>query len=380
MCLQLDFTATPKHNDGKLFRHIICDYPLGEAVDAGIVQVPILGESDRLIIQGDKNAPAYEKFRNHLQIGYQRYEESYKQWEKVRKPILFVMTEDSRSANEIAKYLDSDSFPLLKGRVLNIHTRLKGRIKITQRYGKEIREFVESERDMKPDDLRALREMSTELDSPDSKYRCIVSVLMLREGWDIKNISTIVPLRAYSAKSGILPEQTLGRGLRRMIPFGDTPEMVTVIHHPAFRRLYEEELQLEGFNILVLPDRESLKQTVTIYVDTENKDCDKLDISIPYIMDSIKTSSKLESLSFEEVANEFKKYNKLPIGKAKSAKLEFKERHLFTKEVIGSWKLDLGLLNSAWSAPQYFALMLCQSLQTNRLSGCAITFSSRIYL
>ncbi len=361
VCLQLDFTATPKHNKGELFRHIICDYPLGEAVDAGIVKVPILGESDRLTIQGDQNAPAYEKYRNHLQIGYQRYEESYKQWEKVRKPILFVMTEDSKSANEIAKYLDSDTFPLLKGRVLNIHTRLKGRIKRTRRYGKEIREFVESEKDMKPDDLRALREMSTELDSPDSKYRCIVSVLMLREGWDIKNISTIVPLRAYSAASGILPEQTLGRGLRRMIPFGDTPEMVTVIHHPAFRRLYEEELQLEGFNILVLPDRESLKQTVTIYVDTENKDCDKLDISIPYITDSIETSSKLESLSFDEVANEFRKYNKLPIGKAKPTKLEFKERHLFTKEVIGSWKLDLGLLNSAWSAPQYFALMLARA-------------------
>lgn len=70
--------------------------------------------------------------------------------------------------------------------------------------------------------------------------------MMLREGWDIKNVTTIVPLRPYSAASGILPEQTLGRGLRRMEPTGEIPEMVTVIHHPAFRKLYEKELQLEG--------------------------------------------------------------------------------------------------------------------------------------
>jgi len=361
VCLQLDFTATPKHNNGEYFRHIICDFPLGEAVDAGIVKVPVLGESDRLNIQGDKKAPSHVKYRNHLQVGYQRYEESYKQWEKVRKPILFVMTEDSASANDVARYLDSDLFPLLKGRVLNIHTNLKGKIKRTTRFGKEIKEFVESEKDMKPDDLKALREMSRDLDSPNSKYRCIVSVMMLREGWDIKNVSTIVPLRAYSAASGILPEQTLGRGLRRMIPFGDVPEMVTVIHHPAFRKLYEEELQLEGFNILVLPERESLKQTVTIFVDAEHKDVEELEISIPYISDSIETSSKLENLTIDEVAEEFKKYKKLPIGKAKPTELEFKERHLFTKEVIGTWKLDLGLLSSAWSAPHYFSLMLARA-------------------
>ena len=93
VCLQVDFTATPKHNNGDFFRHIICDFPLGEAVDAGIVKVPVLGESDRLNIYGDKNTPAHEKYRNHLQVGYQRYEESYKEWEKVRNH-LFVMTED----------------------------------------------------------------------------------------------------------------------------------------------------------------------------------------------------------------------------------------------------------------------------------------------
>ncbi len=361
VCLQVDFTATPKHNNGELFRHIICDYPLGEAVDSGIVKVPVLGESNLLNVQGDKNSPASEKYRYHLQVGYQRYEESYKEWEKVRKPILFVMTEDSKSADDITQHLDSDAFPLLKGRVLNIHTNLKGKIKTTTRQGKKIKEFVESEKDMKPEDLKILREMSRELDSPNSKYRCIVSVMMLREGWDIKNVTTIVPLRPYTAASGILPEQTLGRGLRRMVPFGDNPEMVTVIHHPAFRKLYEEELQIEGVNILILPEREALKQTVTIYVDLEHKNVPELDILVPSVSDAIETSSRLESLDLEDVIQEFKKYKKLPIGKPQPKEIEFRERHLFTAEVIGAWKLDLGLLNSAWSATHYFATLLARA-------------------
>jgi len=71
--LQLDFTATPKHTDGSLFRHIVCDFPLGEAVDAGIVKVPVLGESEELVERGDKQTPAHERYSTHLKLGYQRY-------------------------------------------------------------------------------------------------------------------------------------------------------------------------------------------------------------------------------------------------------------------------------------------------------------------
>ena len=117
-------------------------------------------------------------------------------------------------------------------------------------------------------DLKEMREMSRELDKKDSKFRCVVSVMMLREGWDVKNVTTIIPLRPYSAKSGILPEQTLGRGLRRMFPLGGAPEMVTVVHHPAFRKLYEEELAQEGLDIAVLPVRETIKQTEEDYIST----------------------------------------------------------------------------------------------------------------
>lgn len=359
ICAQLDFTATPKHNDGSLFRHIVVDFPLGEAVDAGIVKVPVLGESEELVVRGNKKTPAHERYGMHLQLGYQRYAQIYEELHRVRKPILFVMTEDAQSANEIAAYLDSDAFPLLKGRVLNIHTRLKGKIKEVTRGGKTFKEFVENETAMKPEDLRALREMSRELDRPDSKYRCVVSVMMLREGWDVRNVTTIVPLRPYSAKSGILPEQTLGRGLRRMFPLGDTPELVTVIEHPAFRKLYEAELAQEGLDIAVLPVREVFKQTVTIFVDHEHKDVAALDIELPLVSDAVETTQELRGLTFDEVRNAFQsKFKPLPIGKKREEDIEYQERHLFTDEIVTSLKLNAGLLDKAWSAPAYFAQML----------------------
>jgi type III restriction enzyme len=357
--LQLDFTATPKHNNGELFRHIICDFPLGEAVDAGIVKVPLLGESDELVERGDKKTPAHERYATHLKLGYQRFEKTYEELSKVRKPILFVMTEDANAANEVADYLNSDAFPLIKGRVLNIHIRLKGRIKTVMRGGREVKEFIESEAGMKPDDLRALREMSRELDKKDSKFRCVVSVMMLREGWDVRNVTTIIPLRPYSTKSGILPEQTLGRGLRRMFPLGDTPEMVTVVHHPAFRKLYEEELAQEGLDIAVLPVRETLKQTVTIFVDHANKPVKDLELEIPLISDAIETVAELQGLTFDEVKQYFEqRFRPLPIGKKKEGPVDYKERHLFTDEIVSQMQLDLGLLTNAWSAAGYFAQML----------------------
>jgi type III restriction enzyme len=359
VCLQLDFTATPKHNNGELFRHIVCDFPLGEAVDAGIVKVPVLGESDELVERGGKRTPAHERYAMHLKLGYQRYARTYEELSQVRKPILFVMTEDAAAANEIADYLDSDAFPLLQGRVLNIHTRLKGRIKNVKRGGRRIKEFVESETGMKPDDLRALREMSRELDSKDSKFHCVVSVMMLREGWDVRNVTTIVPLRPYSAKSGILPEQTLGRGLRRMFPLGDTPEMVTVVHHPAFRKLYEEELAQEGLDIAVLPLREAFKQTVTIFVDHQHKPVGDLEIEIPHVSDAVETTAELQGLTFDEVKTYFQQgFRPLPIGKKKEGPIEYKERHLFTDEIVARMQLDAGLLTNAWSAAGYFAQML----------------------
>ena len=67
--------------------------------------------------------------------------------------------------------------------------------------------FIESESKMGDAALKKLREQSRSLGSQNNPYRCIVSVLMLREGWDVNNVTTIVPLRPFTSDAQILPEQ-----------------------------------------------------------------------------------------------------------------------------------------------------------------------------
>ena len=93
--------------------------------------------------------------------------------------------------------------------------------------------------------LSSFERESNKIDSWDSPWKAIVSVMMLKEGWDVRNVTTIVGLRAYAARSNILPEQTLGRGLRRMYLGTDTTEYVSVIGTDAFMD-FVESIQSEG--------------------------------------------------------------------------------------------------------------------------------------
>lgn len=353
---QLDFTATPKHNDGNLFRHIVSDFPLGEAVDAGIVKVPVIGKSDELTRFTTANN-AFDEYRNHLLLGYKQYESYFEEWKGANQPVLFVMTENAQKADEIAAQLNNDDrFPLLKGKVLNLHTRLKGKVVKKKQGTRELLEFVPSEKGISDEDLKVLRELSKQLDEPESPYRCVVSVLMLREGWDVKNVTTIVPLRPFTAASNILPEQTLGRGLRRMTRPGDALERVTVVEHSAFTKFYKEELELEGLDVQVEDLAESPKpQTVTIFVDRK-KNVDELEIVIPEVSEAIRTVSTIESIQFDEIRDSFaRRFKPLPIKEPKSGTIQFEERTLFTDEVVRQFELDRGLLQLGSTAISVYA-------------------------
>src|SRR5436309_11647728 len=104
--------------------------------------------------------------------------------------------------------------------------------------------------------LDEAREAVRNVDNPESPINAIVSVLMLREGWDVQNVTVIVGLRPYSAKANILPEQTLGRGLRLMFRGEGTgyTERVDVIGTSKFMELVDqlekdEDLKLEQFEL-----------------------------------------------------------------------------------------------------------------------------------
>jgi type III restriction enzyme len=350
---QLDFSATPKDNEGRLFQHIICDAPLGEAVDAGIVKTPVIGRGEGLTERASNDAS--EKYQQHLLLGYARWCKSKEEWAKSgKKPIMFVMTEDTEAADQIARRLNSDSlFKELNGKTANLHTNLKGKVKrVGGRDGYPV--FVESEAEISDDDLKELRKLSRELDSGRSPYQCIVSVLMLREGWDVRNVTTIVPLRPYSAPANILPEQTLGRGLRRMEPNERVAEVVTVVEHPAFISLYKQQLNQEGLPIEVVNVEDVPKTTVTIFPDREHKDVDGLDIAIPPVSGGYSRVPTLTGLTIEDVRQQFKRYKPLPLGEARSEEIQYEGRALLTDEVVERMKIRLPLLENGAGAVSYF--------------------------
>jgi type III restriction enzyme len=352
---QLDFSATPKDNKGQIFKHVVCDTPLGEAVDGGIVKTPIIGRADRKL----EEQPGDER---HLLLGYERWKASRDEWDKSgKKALLFVMCNSTAEADQITRRLNTDDrFKGLNGATINLHTNLKGRLKREGR-GTEARYvFEENEREISDEDLKALRRLSRELDSNTSPYNCIVSVLMLREGWDVRNVTTVVPLRPLSSKANILPEQTLGRGLRRMTPPGQVNEVVTVVEHPAFASLYAQELAQEGLPIEVIDIDRVPKLTVSIYPDEAHKNLKQLEIEVPRLSGGYSIQARLDGLNLDDIRKEFQKFRPLPLGTRGRTEIDYEGRHLFTNEVVERLKISLPLLESGVGAVSYFVKQLEQ--------------------
>ena len=274
LSLQIDVTATPRHNNGAIFVQTVADYPLVEAISQNVVKHPVLPDSASRAKLVERQSSKYtEKYADYVHLGVIEWRKAYTEHEKMgKKAILFVMTDDTRNCDDVAAYLEGN-YPDLKGAVLVIHTKSNG-------------EISESTSGKSKEELDELREQANTIDGWDAPcYKAIVSVMMLKEGWDVRNVTTIVGLRAYSAKSNILPEQTLGRGLRKMYP-GGVEEYVSVVGTNAFME-FVESIQAEGVVLEQKPMGEGTqaKAPVVVEVDKENdrKDLAALEIEIPVL-------------------------------------------------------------------------------------------------
>ena len=284
LSLQLDLTATPKKNDGSIFVQTISDYPLVEAIHQRIVKQPVVpDEASRGKLKEKQSALFSEKYRDFINLGVEEWKKAYREHKKTnKKAILFIMTDDTKNCDEVAEYIET-SFADLKGAVLTIHTNKSG----------EISENVSGKN---KDELNILRKQANNIDSLDSPYKVIVSVMMLKEGWDVKNVTTIVGLRPYASDSKILPEQTLGRGLRRMY-FGreDIDEYVSVIGTPAFMD-FVESIKGEGVllekQLMGSGSKPITPMVVEIDKNNPKKDIEKLDIEIPVMSPRIQREYK----------------------------------------------------------------------------------------
>jgi superfamily II DNA or RNA helicase len=204
LSLQIDVTATPKHTNGAIFAQTISDYPLVEAITQNVVKQPVAPDGpSRTKLTEHQSSKFSERYSDYLRLGVEEWQKSYDHHLKLdRKAVLFIMTDDTKNCDEVKDWLELN-YKDLTGAVLVIHTNKQG-------------EISESTSGANKKELEELRKQANQIDSFESPYKAIVSVLMLKEGWDVQNVTTIVGLRAFSSTAKILPEQTLGRGLRRM--------------------------------------------------------------------------------------------------------------------------------------------------------------------
>jgi len=258
-----------------LFKHTVGLYSLGEAKKDGIIKLPKLekvrvyeGEESRGIINNEKLC-AWEKYENLLRTGIKRWQENQKVFDiegDKRKQILFIICNDKKEAAQIYNYLvyqeiddegkdfSKDNLPV-KG-FYDEETKQTLFVKNNQT---TVTQIHIGQKELNNDaDWEKIRKLVHSIDKDyiedpqlkgervENPYNVIVAVLMLKEGWDVRNVKTIVPLRPCDSRT--LAEQTLGRGLRKMHqPEMDEegaayskPENLYIIEHPSFKAIIDE--------------------------------------------------------------------------------------------------------------------------------------------
>jgi type III restriction enzyme len=351
LAIQVDVTATPKHDNGAIFVQTVSDYPLVEAISQNVVKHPVLpDQASRAKLSERKSSKYTEKYADYLNLGYEEWHKTYAEHKKLdKKAILFVMTDDTKNCDDVAEYLEA-TYPELKDAVLVIHTKNNG-------------EIAESASGKKKEELEKLRKQSNAIDGWESPYKAIVSVLMLKEGWDVKNVTTIVGLRAYSSKSNILPEQTLGRGLRKMYPGNDVEEYVSVVGTDAFMD-FVESIQSEGVELerRAMGEGTDPKTPIIVEVDKENtkKDIEALDIEIPVLTPRIsreyKNLADLDPSTFSHKKVPYKEFSE-------EEKREIVFKDITTGEINHTTLLDSAVVTDYRSVIGYFAQTIMKDLR-----------------
>ncbi|MBQ2243595.1 MAG: DEAD/DEAH box helicase family protein [Bacteroidales bacterium] len=259
---QIDFSATPYDTSGSgkkkvkhYFPHIVVDFDLTTAMKQGLVKTLLLDKRQELTELEELDYKAVRDERNKvvglsegqrlmLRAGLAKLhilEEGFVKIDEKKYPKMLVMCEDTFVTPFVEKFLLEEG--LAQEDVLRIDSNAKGELKDTE--------------------WMRVKERLFNVDNYASP-KVIVSVLMLREGFDVNNICVIVPLR--SSQASILLEQTVGRGLRLMWrepEYQDEKienrrnvlikkqqpksyiDMLSIVEHPAFDQFYKE-LMAEG--------------------------------------------------------------------------------------------------------------------------------------
>jgi len=252
--LGLELTATPfvETSRGAIpFKNVIYDYPLGKAMADGFVKEPAVVTRKNFNPAGMSNE---EIERLKLEDGIRLHEsvkvelETYARESDnpIVKPFLLVIARDTTHAARLLQLIESDGF--FEGRYRDKAIQVD-----SSRTGKAEEEMIE----------RLLK-----VEQTDEPTEIVIHVNMLKEGWDVTNLYTIVPLRAANAR--ILIEQSIGRGLR--LPFGKRTgvmavDRLNIVAHDKFQEIIDEAnrpdsaIQLQA---VVLDDADLERKTATL--------------------------------------------------------------------------------------------------------------------
>jgi type III restriction enzyme len=225
--LGLELTATPQVETPKgpvRFNNIIYDYPLGSAMADGFVKEPAVVTRKNFNPAG-MSPEAIEQLkledgvRLHESIKVQLETYSRESSRPFVKPFVLVIARETTHAGQLVALIQSDAF-------------FEGRYK-----GKVIQ--VDSSRSGSEEDEMVQRLLNVE--SPGEPTEIVIHVNMLKEGWDVTNLYTIVPLRPANAKT--LIEQSIGRGLR--LPYGkrtgvEAVDTLNIVSHDRFQEIVDE--------------------------------------------------------------------------------------------------------------------------------------------
>ena len=235
----LDFSATPKDQNGMFFPWTVCDYPLAQATEDRIVKAPIVvtneGSDDRST-EEPESVNKYnitERYDYWLRAAVTRWKEHWKTYRKLKiRPVLFIVAEKNAYADAIGEVLHKNQeFGFDESEILVIHTDNTGEVR--------------------KGDLEKARQAARDIDKDASRIKVIVSVMMLREGWDVRNVTIVLGLRPFTARAEILPEQVIGRGLRLMTQVSpDRTQTLEVLGTAKLIEFLHTQLEVEGVSVV----------------------------------------------------------------------------------------------------------------------------------
>ena len=327
LALWLDFSATPKDQKGMYFPWTVCDYPLAQAVEDRIVKAPLIvtKEDDPKQPKDDPDGVTKdnigEKYGYWLRAAVQRWKDHHKVYKQLgTRPVLFIMAEKNVYANAIGEYLwKTKEFGFKESEVQLIHTDSTG-------------EIIKA-------NLEEARRLVRDIDMPDNKIKAIVSVMMLREGWDVRNVTVVLGLRPFTAKAEILPEQVIGRGLRLMAQVSpDRTQTLEVLGTRNLLNVLRSQLEAEGVGVastktdppppvIIAPVQERLKYDIAI------------PITKPSLEHDIRKLSELDVAALEAI------YDQLKL--AEVFRMKLKQEFAITQSEIGRIDFAAGELPAA---------------------------------